>query len=91
MKYLGLVLCINLMVIAYVWQNIEVMRLRMQIRDTRLAQLDLMQENDHIRYEIERRRTMKAVESYARDNGLRRWKPGDIEVIVIPEMKGKNK
>jgi hypothetical protein len=90
MKYLGIVLCINLVVIAYVWQNIEVMKMRLQQKEIRRAQLGMMQEHDLLLYEIEKRRTMKAMGEYAESHGLRRWAPADIDVIVVPGQKGSD-
>ncbi|MBN1534565.1 MAG: hypothetical protein JXA20_17970 [Spirochaetes bacterium] len=87
MKYLGIVLCINLVVIAYVWQNIEVMKMRIQLKETRRAHQGMMQEHDLLRYEIEKRRTMRSVGEYADAHGLRQWTPGDIRVIVVPGQK----
>lgn len=89
MKYLGIVLCINIMVIAYVWQNVEVMTLRMTLQDARRARQSMLAEHERILYEKERRRTMKSIQAYAEDNGYRRWSPRNIEAISFGGIKGK--
>jgi hypothetical protein len=79
------------MVIAYVWQNVEVMNLRMTHQEALRARSALLTERDRLMYEIERGRTMEAVGEYAREHGYRAMTPADIEVISLARGIGKKK
>ncbi len=75
----------SLFVILYVWQNIEVVQIKMKNRELSRAAGQLVRDRDRLLYEIERYRRMEAVEDYARKNGFRPMLPGDAIVLVVNE------
>jgi hypothetical protein len=79
----------NLFVILYVWQNIQMVQIEMRHRSLSGVEERLVRENDRLLYEIERYRRMDAVTEYARKNGLRRMLPGDSEVLMVKNVSAK--
>lgn len=86
-KYLSIVFSIILFVILYVWQNIEVMKIKMDYRRTVRLENGLVRENDRLRYEMERYRRMDLVEAYAEKRGMKRMTPSDFEIISMKNRK----
>jgi hypothetical protein len=84
---------ISLTVVAYVWQNIEVMKINLEYRKHRAVEKKLIMENDGLLYRIERYRTMKYVEEAGYRKGYVPIEPGKIDVIRIKEKNepGNNK
>ncbi|HOT46295.1 MAG TPA: hypothetical protein PLM53_16145 [Spirochaetota bacterium] len=83
MKYMVIIFSMSLFVILYVWQNIEVVQIKMRNRALSRAAAELAKDNDRRLYEIERYRRMEAVEEHARKNGYRAMLPGDVSVVVM--------
>ncbi len=73
----------SLFVILYVWQNIEVVQIKMKNRSLSRTASQLARDNDRQLYEIERYRRMEVVEDHARKNGFRAMLPGDVNVLVV--------
>jgi hypothetical protein len=80
-RYLYIAFFIILFVVLYVWQNIGVMRLKMELNGSRKSRAELVKKNDRMRYEIEKFKRVDVVESFAVKNGMRPAGPGDFEVI----------
>jgi hypothetical protein len=75
----------SLLVILYVWQNIEVVKIGMRNDALAARERQFINDNDRLRYEIERYRRMDLVEERARKNGFRQMLPGDFEVMADSE------
>lgn len=85
MKYFLIALMIILFVIFYVWQNIEVMQLKLELRESLKTERQLVTDMDRLKYEIEKYKTMGVVEAYVKSSGMRPVTPNDF--IVIKEKK----
>lgn len=83
MRYFTIALLMIIMVISYVWQNIEVTKINLDYRKLLRTEKRIIKDVDRLKYQIEQFRTMEAMEYYARSHGLRRVKPGDVDVIKI--------
>ncbi|HSV95556.1 MAG TPA: hypothetical protein VLM75_01335 [Spirochaetota bacterium] len=81
-KYIGIVTGVILFVVLYVWQNIEVMKMKMAYRENIAIEKRLVKENDRLRAEIERYRRVDVAERYARTQGMRELTPADIIVLL---------
>lgn len=86
-RYIGIVLAIIVFVILFVWQNIEVMKIKMEYRKGLRMEQQMERRNDRLRYEIERLRKMDLIERYAETRGMRQAGPEDIEVIEAVKKK----
>jgi len=75
----------SLLVILYVWQNIEIVKIEMRNKALAVQERQLVNDNDRLRYEIERYRRLDLVEERARKSGYRRMLPGDFEVMANTE------
>jgi len=75
----------NLFVLLYVWQNIQMLQSEMEYRSLAAREESLVKQNDRLLYDIERYRRMDVIAEHARKNGLRRMLPGDFEVMAVKE------
>jgi hypothetical protein len=75
----------SLLVILYVWQNIEIVKIGMKYDTLAAQERRLINDNDRLQYEIERYRRIDLVEERARKNGFRQMLPGDFEVMAVTE------
>lgn len=73
------------LVILYVWQNIEVMQMKMHYEKSIEYKKELIKKRDRLLYDIERYKRLSLVEAYAEQNGLRRMAPGDAVMIEKKE------
>ncbi len=87
MKYFSIAFLLTMFVILYVWQNVEVMKIRMDFRRLNRTTQELTTENDRIRYDIERYRRLELIAKRAEDQGRKIMKPGDVVVLVAKEKK----
>ena len=85
MKYFSIAFLLTVFVILYVWQNVEVMKMRMDFRGINRKSQELVMENDRIRYQIERYRRIDIIEKRAAGRGLQKMKPSDVTVLVVKE------
>ncbi len=76
---------ISLFVVVYVWQNIEMMKLKMDYRRLVNSAKEAAESNDKLKYEFERLRNFTRIESNADKNGVREIGPADLVVIKIDE------
>ncbi len=79
----------GLFVIAYVWQNIEIMKIKLEHQNLLKKEKQITRENDYLLYEIELHRRMDIVQGFARKNGYRPILPDDFDVMVIDETHVK--
>ncbi len=89
-KYFGIVTGVIIFVLLYVWQNVEVMKMKMAYRENAAVEKRLLMENDRLRAAIERYRRVDVAERYARLNGMRELRPSDI-IVVQEGKKGDGK
>jgi hypothetical protein len=75
----------SLLVILYVWQNIEVVKIGMANEALATKERLLVNDNDRLRYEIERYRRIDRIEEEARKEGFRPILPGDFEIMAVKE------
>ena len=89
MKYFSIVLTISLFVVLYVWQNIEMMRMKMDYKKLIKTEKEITVVNDKLKYEYERLKNFRNMEANADKNNLKPLSPADLVVIKIDES-GKN-
>lgn len=92
MKYFMVVLMMSVFVLLYVWQNIEVMRMKMDYRKLIRIEHELKEENKRYTADLERLRNFRAVENAVAGKRIRRMEPQDMLVLKSEEKKndGKN-
>ncbi len=73
---------VMLFVVLYVWQNISMMKIRMECRDRVKKERELFKEHDRLLYEIERRRSIDVVEEIALGRGMKRISPLNMQVVI---------
>ena len=83
MRYFSIVLMISIFVISYVWQNIEMMKMRSDYKRLIRTEKELSAVNDKLKLELERLRNINRIEAYADRNNLKRLGPEDVIVIRI--------
>ena len=88
MRYAAIAGLVILFVVLYVWQNISVMRIKMECAAGGLREKALMKKNDRLLYEIERFKRIDLVESRAIQAGMRRISPANMQAVNI-SGKGK--
>ena len=74
-----------LFVIANVWQNVEVMKIKLDHQKALQEKSDLIKKNDRLKYEIERYKRMDLVMKNAEILGMRESTPNDFETLIIKE------
>lgn len=79
---------VMMFVVLYVWQNISMMKIRMECRDRVKRERELFKEHDRLLYQIERFRSIDVVEEIALRRGMERISPMNIQA-VIASKKGK--
>ena len=89
-RYVTVVLVVIVLVIMYVWQNIEVMRLKMDFRETRSSEIELIKKNDRLRYEICKMNNLDNIREYADRYGLKPLDANDVTVLKV-EKKSETK
>lgn len=89
MKHFVIVFVMSLFVILYVWQNIEIMKTKMDYKKMIRTEHALTEKNAKLKFELEQLRNFRSIESNAVRAGLSRVKPSDV--IVIKEDTGKVK
>jgi len=76
-------------VIIYVWQNIEVVKTKIEYEHNLKVKNNLIIKNDRVRFEIEKKRTFSQVKKYADKNNLSEITPDNIEVLKVKEKNDK--
>lgn len=91
MKYFMIVAMMSVFVLFYVWQNIEVMRMKMEYRKLIGIEHELSEERSRLVAEHERLRNFGRVESSMAGRGVRRMVPGDMLVVKSEENRNDRK
>jgi len=89
MKHFALVFVMSLFVILYVWQNIEIMKIKLEYKKMVRAEHVLAESNAKMLYGLEKLRNFGSMESNASRHGLSVIKPSDV--IVVKDDTGKVK
>jgi hypothetical protein len=82
-KYLIIPISFIILVILHVWQNVEVMKIKLDYKKALFEETQLINKNDRIRYEIERYKRMELVEKYAAESGMRELTPYDFVTVYM--------
>ncbi len=82
-RYIGIAAFMIFFVVMYVWQNVEVMKAKMEYRKGVAVEKQLVRDNDRLRYELEKYRRGERVDEYARMKGMRPVTPDDFDVVSI--------
>ncbi len=92
MKYFSIVLIISVFVVFYVWQNIEMMRMKMDYKKLIRTEQEMTVVNDKLKYDIERLRNFHNIEANADKKNLKHLTPADLAVIKADQAvkNGKN-
>jgi len=92
MKYFSIVLMISVFVVFNVWQNIEIMKMKMDYKKLIKTEKDITVVNDKLKYEYEKLRSFRYIEANADKNNLKQLSPSDLVIIKIDEgSKSGNK
>lgn len=83
MKYFTIVFMISLFVVFYVWQNIEMMKMKMDYKKLIRTEKEIIVVNDKLKFEFERLRNFRSIEANAEKNNLKQISPDDLVVIKI--------
>jgi hypothetical protein len=83
---------ISIFVVFYVWQNIEMMKMKMDYKKLIRTEKEITVVNDKLKFEFERLRSFRYIEANADKNNLKYISPADLVVIKIDEgsKDGKN-
>ncbi len=85
MKYFTIVFMISIFVVFYVWQNIEMMKLKMDYKKLIRTEKEITVVNDKLKLDFERLRNFRSIEANAEKNNLKPIGPTDLIVIKIDE------
>ncbi len=91
MKYFFIVFLMSVFVIAYVWQNIEVMKMKMDYNRLVVFERDLSEKNDRIISELERLRSFKYMDEQGLKPGFKKIDQASVFLINLKEPEGKEK
>ena len=80
-KYIILAFSVIIFVILNVWQNVEVMKIKIEYSKALVEERKLVNKNDRLRYEIERYKRMELVERFAGSNGMKVLSHNDFITI----------
>lgn len=91
MKYFIIVIMMSFFIITYVWQNIEIMKMKMEYRKIINVERELSEENDRIRFNLESLRSFRYMKNFAEQNRLKQIGPDDVITINIESRDKKEK
>ncbi len=89
MKYFFIVIMMSVFIITYVWQNIEIMKMKMEYRKLTGVERELAERNDRVRYNLESLRSFRYMNSFAEKNRLKHISPEDIVTVNIESREKK--
>lgn len=76
---------ISLFVVFYVWQNIEMMKIKMDYKKLIKTEKEITVVNDKLKFEFERLRNFRSIEANAERSNLKPIGPSDLVVVKIDE------
>jgi hypothetical protein len=74
---------ISIFIVSYVWQNIEMMKMKSDYKRLIKTENELSSINDKLKFELEKLKNFHSIETYADKNNLKRLGPDDIITIKI--------
>lgn len=86
-QYVLMAFIMMVFIVLYVWQNISVMKIKMELRADTAREMELIKINDRLLYEIEQLRRIDLVEQYAISAGFRELTPYNMQTLVAEERK----
>ena len=87
MRYFVIVFLMTLFVIGLVWQNVEVVKIKLEYRKLNQMADELYKERDLLVYKIESRKNIDFAKDQA-TKGYKELRPNDIAVVVVNEKNG---
>ena len=91
MKYFSIVLMISIFVVFYVWQNIEMMKMKMDYKKLIRTEQEITVVNDKLKFEYERLRSFRYIEANADKSNLKYISPADLVVIKLDQDSSSGK
>ncbi len=81
-KYFIIVLSLSLFAVMNVWQNIEVMKIKLNYKKLTKTEGDIIKKNDRLRYEIEKYKRISLIENNAEALNIKRINKDDFIVLI---------
>lgn len=88
MRYFFIVSLLTAFVIGLVWQNLEVVKIKMEYKKLGNAAENLYKSRDLLLYNIERYKKLDIVENKAKALGFREVAPDNVVIINASEING---
>ena len=85
MRYFIIVFFMSLFVIGFAWQNVEVMKIKLEYKKLNKTAARLNKKKDVLMYRIEKYRNIEVVRDYARTRGYREIGPENMVVVTVDE------
>jgi cell division protein FtsL len=82
-KYFGTAFAIVVFVIFSVWQNIEVMKIRIDVGRLEKTEREIIKKNDSILYKIEKMKRIERISSSAEERKIKKITTDDLVVLKI--------
>ena len=83
MKYFFIVLMMSIFIVSYVWQNIEMMKMKMDYRKLVDLEREVSEGNDRIRYNLESLRNFNNMRIFADKHRLEYISPDNVVIINL--------
>ena len=84
MKYLTIVLLLSVFLIGFVWQNIEVVKIKLEYKKMQEECSNIYKRNDLLKINLERLRTITRIErAVSSDDRYKKITPADIDSIRV--------
>jgi len=84
MKYFTIVLLLSAFLVAFVWQNIEVVKIKRESDKMQKECSDIYKQNDFLKIQLERLRSISNIEkTVSGDERYKRITPNDIDFLRI--------
>jgi hypothetical protein len=82
MKYLTIVLLLSVFLIGFVWQNIEVVKIKLEYKKMQEECSNIYKRNDLLKINLERLRTISKIEkAISGDDRYKKITPADIDSL----------
>jgi len=84
MKYFTIILLLTAFLVAFVWQNIEVVKIKLEYAKMEDECLNLYKQSDFLKVKLERLRSIPNVEKNISGNTMyKRVTPADIDILRV--------
>jgi len=85
MRYFVIVFLTTLFVIGFVWQNVEVVKIKMEYQKLNKIAEDLYKDKDILIYQIEQHKNSDVIKEKARAAGYKELNPKNMIVVSVEE------